>query len=116
MMIAAEIQTDTFSLILSGIAGMAIGLLYFGGLWLTIRQLPQSRHPVLLMMSSLIVRTAITVGAFYYVMNQHWERAIACLIGFIAIRMILASRLHPGRLPLSPAFNDAPRPQERAQS
>jgi F1F0 ATPase subunit 2 len=99
MILLTGFQTDTLPLFLCGIAGMALGLLYFGGLWLTIQRLPHTRYPIPLMLGSMIVRTAFTIGGFYYVMSQHWERAIACLIGFILMRMIFSSRLHPKHLP-----------------
>jgi F1/F0 ATPase, Methanosarcina type, subunit 2 len=115
MMLLTVIQTDTLSLFLCGIAGMALGLLYFGGLWMTIQRLPHTRSPIPFMLGSMIIRTAITVGGFYYVMNQHWERAVACLIGFVLMRVIFSSRLHPKRLPSPEDLGSAVSAHEREE-
>ncbi|HWL09570.1 MAG TPA: ATP synthase subunit I [Planctomicrobium sp.] len=79
-------------------AGLLLGLIYFGGLWLTIRQLSNARRPVVLFLVSLVLRSAIAVTGFYLVMGNHWERAIACLVGFIIVRLILTSQLRPDRV------------------
>lgn len=89
-------------LVLAGVAGMGLGLLYFGGLWLTIRQLPTCRWPAALFLGSFVVRTAVVVIGFYFVMNGRWERILACLVGFIMVRLLLVSRLRPERLPEFP--------------
>ncbi|WP_373650882.1 ATP synthase subunit I [Schlesneria sp. DSM 10557] len=78
---------DFIYLVLAFGAGLAVGLLYFGGLWLTIQQLPRTRMPVLLVMTSAIIRTLVTIGVFYLIMGDRWERAIACLVGFITMRL-----------------------------
>lgn len=74
-------------------AGMGLGLFYFGGLWLTVRQLPTRRYPVPLFLGSFVGRTAVVVAGFYFVMGGHWERVLACLAGFIMVRQVLVSRL-----------------------
>ncbi len=84
---------------IAGCAGLALGLVYFGGLWLTIRQLPKARRPVELFFISLILRSGIALFGFYLVLGNHWERAIACLVGFLLARLILSSQLRPDRLP-----------------
>ncbi len=86
-------------LILAGIAGVGLGLFYFGGLWLTVRRLPDSDWPALLFLGSFVGRTALTVLGFYLVMDGRWERVLACLVGFIMARQFLISRLRPGRAP-----------------
>ncbi len=84
---------------LSVAAGVGLGLLYFGGLWLTVRRLAGSRRPAMLFGASFVVRLALTVVGFYFVMDGSWERALACLGGFLIARQILTSRLRPDRVP-----------------
>lgn len=84
--------------VLACAAGLVLGLVYFGGLWLTIRQMPRSRHPVALFLASLILRSVIAVTGFFLIMGNHWERAIACLVGFMLVRLILTSHLRPDRM------------------
>lgn len=82
-------------LLLAFVTGAGLGLFYFGGLWLTVQRLADSHRPVLLFAASFAVRTALTVLGFYFVMDGRWERALACLLGFIIVRQLLVSRLRP---------------------
>lgn len=86
------------SLMLALLAGLALGLLYFGGLWLTVRRLARTRRPAPLFALSLLLRMALTLAGFYLVMDGSWQRMLACLAGFIAVRQLLVSRLKPDRL------------------
>ncbi|MDX9741291.1 MAG: ATP synthase subunit I [Gammaproteobacteria bacterium] len=79
------------------IAGAGLGLIYFGGLWLTVRRLPGADRPTLLFGGSLVLRLSLTLAGFYLVMDGSWERMLACLGGFIVARQALVSRLRPAR-------------------
>jgi len=83
------------TLFLAFVAGLVLGLFYFGGLWLTVQRLPQSRHPGLLTLASLVVRLGVTLAAFYLVMGGRWERLLVCLAGFLLVRFLLVRRLGP---------------------
>jgi F1F0 ATPase subunit 2 len=87
------------TLVLAGGAGVGLGLFYFGGLWLTVRRLSDCGRPSLLFLGSFAGRTALTLMVFYLVMDGRWERMLACLVGFIAARQFLISRLRPEREP-----------------
>ena len=89
-------------LVLALAAGLGLGLFYFGGLWLTVRRLPRSRHPVPLLLASFAARTAVAVAGFFFVTGDRWERGLVCLGGFVAGRFALTSRLRPGRVPPVP--------------
>jgi F1F0 ATPase subunit 2 len=78
--------------VLSLIAGAALGLFYFGGLWLTIRRLPESRRPAALALASFVGRTALTVAGFYLLMDGQWPRLALGLAGFLGARTVLVSR------------------------
>jgi F1F0 ATPase subunit 2 len=82
-------------LVLAWVAGVGLGLLYFGGLWLTLRQLPTCRWPTPLLVGSFMGRTAVVLVGFYFVMGGRWERVLACLVGFMMARFLLVSRLRP---------------------
>lgn len=85
-------MSDILPLVLAGLAGLGLGLFYFGGLWLTVRQLPVSHAPALLVLGSFLGRTALTVLGFYFVMAGRWERLLACLLGFLVMRTVLVAR------------------------
>lgn len=98
------------ALVLSMAAGAGLGLLYFGGLWLTVRRLAGTRTPVLLFGASFVVRTILTVLGFYLVMDGSLGRMLACLLGFIVARQLLISRLRPERAPAAPRGREGARP------
>jgi F1F0 ATPase subunit 2 len=70
-------------------AGAALGAAFFGGLWLTVRKGVSSQQPALLFMSSLLLRMSVALLGFYVVSGGHWERLLACLVGFTAARVIM---------------------------
>jgi F1F0 ATPase subunit 2 len=88
-------MTQILSLLLAMVAGLALGLWYFGGLWLTVQRLPSARHPGVLSLISLIIRLGLTLAGFYLVMAGKWERLLACLAGFLLMRTLLVRRLGP---------------------
>ena len=90
-------MSEPVRLALSLVAGIAIGLFYFGTLWLTLRYLPQSRHPALLALASFWVRLAVALVGFYVVMGDRWERIVVCMVGVLVARGLLIRRLGPHR-------------------
>jgi F1F0 ATPase subunit 2 len=76
-------------------AGFALGSLYFAALWWTVRQLPETEKPAQLFLGSFIGRIGIILAGFYFVMDGHWERMLACIIGFTIARSLLVNRLRP---------------------
>lgn len=74
------------------VAGLLLGLFYFGSLWLTVQSLVKVKRPALLSVASFFIRTGITLAGFFFVMSGHWERALACMFGFLVMRKILTYR------------------------
>ena len=85
--------TNVLYLAMAFLVGMGTGIVYFGGLWWTVRQLPFVRQPALLTMGSFLVRTGISLTAFYLASEGHWERILISLLGFIIIRGFLVRRI-----------------------
>lgn len=85
----------TTVVILSGAftAGLLLGAFYFIALWRTVRKLPDTPAPLRLMLGSFLVRMAVVLPGFYFVMSGHWERLALALAGFILMRRILTHRL-----------------------
>ncbi|MEO6902779.1 MAG: ATP synthase subunit I [Bacteroidia bacterium] len=71
------------------ICGIFLGIIFFGGLWLTIKKSVSSKMPGLLFMLSFFIRTGITLLGFYYLGVNNWKNMIACLVGFILARVII---------------------------
>jgi F1F0 ATPase subunit 2 len=88
----------TQAIVLLGFAaiGAVLGALYFGGLWLTIRQLPRLNHPMLWLLASTLTRLALVLAAFYLVSQAQWARLLACLAGFVAFRIHLVHKTRSG--------------------
>lgn len=82
-------MNEAFLLLLASLAGGALGALFFGGLWWTVRRGATSPRPALWFLSSLVLRMSIVLAGFYFVGNGHWERLVACLLGFIVARIIV---------------------------
>lgn len=89
---------DLLALAGAAAAGLLLGLFFFGGLWITVKQLPASRRPLLLAMGSFVGRLALCALAFTVVAMGHWDRLLACFLTFMAVRFLLQRRLGPGRL------------------
>ena len=89
-------MNELFILILSLIAGILLGLFYFGGLWLTLKQLSSSGNPFIFTLGSFFGRTVIALIGFYIVARGgYWERLLVCLSGFIFMKIFLVYHLRP---------------------
>ncbi|MBP6503395.1 MAG: ATP synthase subunit I [Rhodoferax sp.] len=80
---------DALSLLLVLLAGVALGLVFFGGLWWTVRRGLASPRPALWFIGSLIVRVALTLGGIYIVAGDQWPRLLAILLGFWLARALV---------------------------
>lgn len=77
-------------------AGLVIGILYFGALWMTVRRIPDSGSPALLVVASYAVRLALAGFGFYSVARLGGGIAIlAALIGFLIVRSVMVRRFTP---------------------
>ncbi len=88
-------MSNPLPLILALAAGIGLGVFYFGGLWLTVRRLPTAQRPALLSLLSFFARLGVVLSGFYLVMDGHWQRLLACLLGFLGARVILVRLLGP---------------------
>jgi F1F0 ATPase subunit 2 len=68
------------------IVGLLLGVLFFGGLWLTVKKLAVSKMPALLVLFSFVFRISIVLAGFYFVGLDDWKKLGMCLIGFIVAR------------------------------
>ena len=82
-------MTDWPLYLLSFIAGLALGIVFFGGLWLTIRKAMSSNRPAIWFIASLLIRSALVIGGLYWVTGQQWQRLLVSLAGFILSRILI---------------------------
>ena len=83
-------MNELLSLILSWSAGVLLGAVFFGGLWWTVRKGLSSKSPALWFLVSQLLRMSVALTGFYLVAGGHWERLLACLVGFICARVVVA--------------------------
>jgi F1F0 ATPase subunit 2 len=87
---------ETLWLLVSFAAGGLLGLVVFVGLWLTVRGLDRARRPALRMLGSQALRLGLVLGALYLIIVYGgWQHALAALLGFTALRVVLVRRIRP---------------------
>lgn len=79
--------------LLAPFAGAALGFVFFGGLWWTVRRAATFRHPGLAVLFSLLLRTGAAMAGFYLVGAGHWDRLVLCLLGFLLARGVVTYRV-----------------------
>ncbi len=74
--------------ILSAVAGMGLGLVFYGGLYLTVTHGLRSPRPGLWFFGSFLLRMSLVLTGLYFVSEGQWQRIIACLSGFIVTGVV----------------------------
>ncbi len=73
----------------AGMAGAALGVMFFGGLWWTVQKTVSSQRPALWFFGSFLLRMSLVLVGFYWVAGDQWQRLLACLVGFVMARLII---------------------------
>ena len=82
-------EIATLIWVLAVVAGLLLGIMFFVGLWWTVRKAVSSRQPALWLLGSQLLRTSLTLAGFYIVSSGHWQRLLACLLGFVIARFMV---------------------------
>jgi F1F0 ATPase subunit 2 len=103
-------MNEPLTLVLACLAGALLGAMFFGGLWWTVRRGVASPHAALWFMVSLLARMSVLLAGFYFVGRGHWERMLACIVGFLVARFLVTWLLLPASLeaPRAPEAGHAP--------
>jgi F1F0 ATPase subunit 2 len=90
-------MTEIVAWAAAALGGAALGLLYFAGLWVTLRRLPGHPHPALWVGGSFILRLAVSLTGFYVILgpDRNLARLGIALLAFLAARVALTRRLRP---------------------
>ena len=90
-------MNEPLLLAIDGAIGVALGLLFFGGLWWTVRKCLSSDRAGSWMLGSLLLRMGIALGGFYFVSNGQLRPLLACLAGFFSARLVVTwlTRIRP---------------------
>lgn len=88
-------MNESMTLLLTAMAGLLLGAVFFGGLWWTVQKGVASNHPALWFLGSFIARMTIVLAGFYFVGGGHWQRLLSCLMGFLLARLIVTRLTRP---------------------
>ena len=82
-------MNEILIIILAFIAGLALGAIFFGGLWFTVKKSITAKTPAIWIISSFFLRISIVLVGFYFISSGSWQRLLVCLLGFIIARIII---------------------------
>ncbi|MDY0235547.1 MAG: ATP synthase subunit I [Gudongella sp.] len=74
-------------------AGIILGLLFFGGLYITIQKLETAKNPALIMILSFILRMVVLVISFYFISKSGYKEVLFALAGVILTRFVMTFRM-----------------------
>lgn len=77
--------------------GVALGGVFFGGLWLTIRFMPKTPAGSLLVILSFIARTAVVLLGMFYLAGRDWWAVLVCVAGFLVARRVILRKVFAAR-------------------
>ncbi len=82
-------MNDKLYMVLIFVVGLAMGVLFFGGLWLTVKKAVTATNPALVIFASFICRMGIIMIGFYLVGKNNWQHLLIALFGFIIARLLV---------------------------
>ena len=81
------------------VAGVVLGLVFFGGLWWTTQRLVASSQPGILVSVSLLVRVAVLAAGLFLLAQVGSAALVAAVAGLLVTRIGLTRLAMNGRLP-----------------
>jgi F1F0 ATPase subunit 2 len=66
-----------------------LGIVFFGGLYLTIQKLNEVRYPSLLIILSSIFRMVVLLGGLFYVSQKGYIGIFPAVLGIILLRGVM---------------------------
>lgn len=94
-------------LAVAAVAGAVLSAFFFGGLWLTVRDIEEHERPAAWMITSFVARTAVVLGAFYLLGQAGWEAMGVAAATFVATRFVITRILGPSNASSAPDAADA---------
>ena len=90
-------MNEPLTLALAFVAGAGLGMIFFAGLWWTVRKGISSPRPALWFLGSGLLRMSVVLAGFYFVSGGQFRRLVACLVGFIVMRLVVLWLTRPAR-------------------
>lgn len=91
------------TLTLMALIGAVLGAVYLAALWINVQQITRGRRPGALLAIGAAARITFLLGAFYLITGGNWQRLVACLVGFLLMRLIVTRWLRARGKSLEPA-------------
>jgi F1F0 ATPase subunit 2 len=107
-MIRVTAMNETLMMVLALIFGTVLGVVFFGGLWWTVRKSLYAKRPALWIFGSLLLRISIVAAGFYLFSGRHWARLLLSVLGFIAARFGIIRLTRPAGQNLTRPAQEAP--------
>ncbi len=90
---------DVIFAVLAYAAGAAIGGIYFGGLWLTVKRMPFAAKPAFLFIASFLLRTASLAASLIVIaLLGEWYHVLLALGGIMTVKILLTRKTRNGEL------------------
>lgn len=97
-------MTPPLILLLALGEGFLLGALFFSGLWITVRLLPGTSRPLLLMLGSSLIRVLAALSLLFWIAAGDWQRLATAVLGFLLARTLLVlcwrPVIHPTEIPV----------------
>jgi F1F0 ATPase subunit 2 len=74
---------------LAWLTGLALGGVFFGGLWWTVHVFTAGKRSAAWLLGSWLLRMGIALTGFYLVGREHWQQLLLCLLGFVMARAMV---------------------------
>ena len=88
-------MSDMLMGIFAMLGGLALGGVFFGGLWWTVQRGAISASPARWFIGSFVLRTAIVLAGFYFIGGGQLGRLGLCLLGFLLARILVLVATRP---------------------
>lgn len=81
-------MTDLSTVAWGVMVGLALGGVFYGGLWWTVRRV-SGRAIGRWLVGSFLLRTLVVLVGFFAVARGPWQGLAACVTGFVAARIVV---------------------------
>lgn len=75
------------------LGGVFLGMIFFGGLLLTVKLLVKVRYPAVWMLGSLLLRLAILFGGLYLLKDGSYLNLPLALVGILVGKFLIVSKV-----------------------
>lgn len=87
--------TEMWMWALSLCTGLAVGCLYFAGLWWTVKRKARQDRAVLFFCISFALRAGAALGVFFLISKGHPFRLGMMVLGFVIARYLMVKKYAP---------------------